>query len=144
MATDPCWQTETADRTPATRRADLSIKIERQTDTHTDRKTWSLAQFSPCWADVSGLVTLPQPEWSLSPSCSAESSPCHSTLLGSIHVWVYAGRHLSTCVTHTRNKTKARTMWELPISANASQPAQRNRLNDRKNTLKSQSFLWTI
>lgn len=77
-----------------------------------------------------GAVTLPQLEWSLSPSCLSESSPCHSTLLGYIPVWVYAGRHLSTCVTHSRNKTKARTKWELAISANTSQPAQRNRAGD--------------
>lgn len=38
MAIDPCWQTETADRTPATRRADLSINKERQTDRHTPRQ----------------------------------------------------------------------------------------------------------
>ena len=88
---------------------------------------------SPCVEQtVSDLVTLPQPEWSLSPSCSAESSPCHSTLLGSIPVWVYAGRHLSTRVTHSRNKTKACTTWELAISANTSQPARRNRMGDNR------------
>lgn len=58
---------------------------------------------------------------------------CHSNLLGSIPVGVYAGRHLSTRVMHSRNKTEACTKWELAICANISQPEQRNRAGDRRN-----------
>lgn len=54
--------------------------------------------------------------------------PCHSNLPGSTPVWACAARHLSTCVTRSRNKTTARTKWDLAISANTSQPEPTNRL----------------
>lgn len=54
--------------------------------------------------------------------------PRHSNLPGSTPVWACAARHLSTCVTRGRNKTTARTKWDLAISANTSQPEPTNRL----------------
>lgn len=69
---------------------------------------------------------------SLPPSCSAEASPCQSTLLGSIPAGVCAGRHLSTCVTRSKYKTQICTMWELAIRANTSQTAWRNRVANKE------------
>lgn len=59
---------------------------------------------------------------------TARLSPphCHSNLPGSTPVCACAARHLSTRVTRGRNKTTARTKWDLAISANTSQPEPTN------------------
>lgn len=112
-STDWCVLTGWKTSVPPT--ADPSTGKDRQMYREAGRR--ELGSFLPVQS-FSGLVTLPQPEQSL--------SPCHSTLLGSIPVSVHAGRHLSTRVMHSRNKTEACTMWELAITANTPQPAQRN------------------
>lgn len=121
---DQCWQTETADSTSQSGVENQDGRTESQTDfTETGRGELgpvcpTLSGTSQAWSHYLSLNGVCLPAARLSPH------PVTPPPRGSIPVWVYAGRHLSTCVTHSRNKTKACTKRELAISANTFQPAR--------------------